>query len=96
MSKKHGKRRKHPRRKTPPAICRHCHAPKDTTPGAHLQALAGVLNSAASEGLRVKFAHGAVLADPHGYVLFVDGRWQPRVVNCPPELWGPERDELID
>ena len=61
-----------------------------------LGAIADILNKTAGAGLKVRFAHGAVLADPQGYVFYIGDKWVPRLVNCPPELRGPEPDDLID
>lgn len=96
MSKKKGKRRKHPRRKSPPALCRHCSAPKDTSPQAFPRAIARILNTATGEGLKVAFGHGAVLVDPIGWVMFIDGRWVPRLVTCPPGAKVSARADDLD
>lgn len=61
-----------------------------------LGALADLLNRCNGEGLKVRFAHGAVLADPEGYVFYIGDKWVPRLVNCPADLRGPEADELND
>ena len=83
MSKKHGHRRKR-RKPSRPVACPRCHSPADSSPGALLAALASVLNSAADSGLKVRFAHGAVISR-EGYVLpLASGRWTARTLAYDP------------
>jgi len=83
LSRKHGRRRKRPKPPRPLA-CPRCHAPADGTPGALLKALAAVLNTAADSGLKVRFAHGAVLTR-EGYILpLKSGRWTARTLAYDP------------
>jgi hypothetical protein len=90
---KHGRRKKN-RPKPPPGVCRRCSAPKDTSPGALLKALAAILNICAAEGVKVRFGYGAVLAR-EGYVIKVGGRWVPRLLTGDP-LSPDESDGLDD
>lgn len=94
MSRKHGRRKK--RRKPPaPLACPRCHTPADSTPGALLKALAAVLNAAADSGLKVRFAHGAVMTR-EGYVLpLKSGRWTARTLAYDP-LAPPEDPSGLD
>lgn len=83
MSRKHGQRRK--RKKRAKAVaCPHCHRPADGTPGALLRALAAVMNACSDAGMKVRFAHGAVVTR-EGYVLPLKaGQWTARTLAYDP------------
>ena len=91
MSKKHGHRRKRKKRARAVA-CPRCHQPADGSPGALLRALAAILNACADAGLRIRFAHGAVVTR-EGYVLPLKaGRWTARTLAYDP-LSPPDGDD---
>jgi hypothetical protein len=61
-----------------------------------LGALADLLNYCNGHGLKVRFAYGAVVADPEGYVMYVHDKWVPRLVNCPPGVKVTARPDDLD
>lgn len=98
LSKKHGrakKRRKH----HPPVACPSCLKPADSSPGALLRSLERTLNACADAGLKVRFAHGAVLTE-EGYVLpwriGKQSGWTARTLAYDPLAPEPDPDAIAD
>ena len=96
MSKRKGHRKKR-RKPNRPVSCPQCHAPADGSPGALLRALAQVLNSCADAGVKVRFAHGA-LVTREGVVLppLKGGRWAARTLTYDPLSPPPPEDPIGD